>query len=60
MQSSLFSEKHKVIPVFKSDDCSSVKCYRLISLLSNTSKVLECLKLYLKLQILLGLSSLAF
>ena len=32
---------HKVIPVFKSGDCSSVKCYRLISLLSNTSKVLE-------------------
>ena len=34
---------HKVIPVFKSGDCNSVKCYRPISLLSNTSKVLECL-----------------
>ena len=32
---------HKVIPVFKSGDLSSVKCYRPISLLSNTSKVLE-------------------
>ena len=32
---------HKVIPIFKSGDCSSVKCYRPISLLSNTSKVLE-------------------
>ena len=32
---------HKVIPVFKSGDRSSVKCYRPISLLSNTSKVLE-------------------
>lgn len=34
---------HKVIPVFKSGDHSSVKCYRPISLLSNTSKVLKCL-----------------
>ena len=32
---------HKVIPVFKSGDRSSAKCYRPISLLSNTSKVLE-------------------
>ena len=32
---------HKVISVFKSGDRSSVKCYRPISLLSNTSKVLE-------------------
>ena len=32
---------HKVIPVFKSGDRNSVKCYRPISLLSNTSKVLK-------------------
>ena len=32
---------HKVIPVFKSGDRNSVKCYRPISLLSNTSKLLE-------------------
>ena len=32
---------HKIIPVFKSGDPTSVKNYRPISLLSNTSKVLE-------------------
>ena len=32
---------HKVIPVFKSGDHSLIKNYRPISLLSNTSKVLE-------------------
>jgi len=32
---------HKVIPILKSDDRNSVKCYCPISLLSNTSKVLE-------------------
>ena len=32
---------HKIVPVFKSGDLTSVKNYRPISLLSNTSKVLE-------------------
>ena len=32
---------HKIVPVFKADDPSSVKNYRPISLLSNISKVLE-------------------
>ena len=32
---------HKIIPIFKSDDPSLVNNYRPISLLSNTSKVLE-------------------
>jgi len=32
---------HKVIPIFKSGDQCSVRNYRPISLLSNTSKVLE-------------------
>ena len=32
---------HKIIPIFKSGDPTSVKNYRPISLLSNTSKVLE-------------------
>ena len=32
---------HKIIPVFKSGNRNSVKCYRPISLLSNVSKVLE-------------------
>ena len=34
---------HKIIPIFKSGSRNSVKCYRPISLLSNTSKVLEYL-----------------
>ena len=38
----LNAEKYnKYMIVFKSGDRSSVKCYRPISLLSNTSKVLE-------------------
>ena len=32
---------HKVVPIPKADDLTSVKNYRPISLLSNTSKVLE-------------------
>ena len=32
---------HKVVPIFKAGDANSVKNYRPISLLSNTSKVLE-------------------
>ena len=32
---------HKIVPIFKSGDPTSVKNYRPISLLSNTSKVLE-------------------
>jgi len=32
---------HLIVPVYESDDRSSVKNYRLISLLSNTSKVEE-------------------
>jgi len=32
---------HKIVPIFKSGDPSLVKNYRPISLLSNTSKVLE-------------------
>ena len=32
---------HKIVPVFKAGDLSSVKNYRPISLLSNTSKLLE-------------------
>ena len=34
---------HLIVPIYKSDDRSSVKNYRPISLLSNTSKVLETL-----------------
>ena len=34
---------HKVVPVFEAGDISSVKGYNPISLLSNISKVLECL-----------------
>ncbi len=34
---------HKVIPIFKSGDRSSIKNYRPISLLCHLSKVLECL-----------------
>ena len=34
---------HLIMPVFKSDDRSSVKNYHLISLLSNTSKILQTL-----------------
>ena len=32
---------HKIIPIFKSGNRNSVKCYRPISLLSNVSRVLE-------------------
>ena len=32
---------HKVVPIFKAGDPNSIKNYRPISLLSNTSKVLE-------------------
>ena len=34
---------HKIVPIFKSGDPTSVKNYRPISLLSYTSKVLECI-----------------
>ena len=34
---------HKIVPIFKSGDASLVKNYRPISLLSNVSKILECL-----------------
>ena len=33
---------HKIIPAFKSGDCNLITNYRPISLLSNTSIVLEC------------------